>query len=297
MRSLPPSLSASLASGATTLASCWIIERTDGVRLGFTDHDEDLTIQGVTCAAETGASATAIEQSVGLSVEGLEVMGALQDGRLTERELARGRFDGARIEVWRVDWSHPASRVLMMAGHVGEISRGRTGFVGEVRSLSAALNQARGRLYQRSCDAQLGDARCGVNAGSAAYRATGRAQEVLSSRALRASGLQSFADGWFAGGLLRWISGANAGLAREVRSHIRLSRYTTATLDLWEPMPEPIAAGDDFTVTAGCSKTIEDCRRKFGNVTNFRGFPHLPGNDFVTSYAQPGPENDGGSSV
>ena len=65
-------------------------------------------------------------------------------------------------------------------------------------------------------------------------------------------------------------------------------------IDLWQAMPQPIAAGDTFTVTAGCDKRFATCRDRFANGVNFRGFPHIPGNDFVTSYAvQGGPGNDG----
>jgi uncharacterized phage protein (TIGR02218 family) len=47
-------------------------------------------------------------------------------------------------------------------------------------------------------------------------------------------------------------------------------------------------------VTAGCDKRFETCRTKFANAVNFRGFPHLPGNDFVVAYAVPGePGHDG----
>jgi uncharacterized phage protein (TIGR02218 family) len=52
-------------------------------------------------------------------------------------------------------------------------------------------------------------------------------------------------------------------------------------LALWQPMPEPVAERDLFVVTAGCDKRFETCRTKFANAVNFRGFPHLPGNDFV----------------
>jgi uncharacterized phage protein (TIGR02218 family) len=53
-------------------------------------------------------------------------------------------------------------------------------------------------------------------------------------------------------------------------------------------MPEPIAAGDAFRVTAGCDKRLGTCLAKFANVPNFRGFPHMPGNDFVLAIAQSG---------
>ena len=61
-------------------------------------------------------------------------------------------------------------------------------------------------------------------------------------------------------------------------------------------MPEPIAAGDTFDVTAGCDKQFSTCHDKFANVVNFRGFPHIPGNDFVISYPLQGePGHDGAS--
>lgn len=67
-----------------------------------------------------------------------------------------------------------------------------------------------------------------------------------------------------------------------------------ALIELWQAMPEPIAAGDTFAVTAGCDKRLPTCRDRFNNVVNFRGFPHIPGNDFVTRYAVAGePGNRG----
>jgi uncharacterized phage protein (TIGR02218 family) len=68
------------------------------------------------------------------------------------------------------------------------------------------------------------------------------------------------------------------------------------TLDLWQAMPQPIATGDTFTVTAGCDKRFDTCHDRFNNVVNFRGFPHIPGNDFVVRYPVQGePGNDGSS--
>jgi uncharacterized phage protein (TIGR02218 family) len=60
-------------------------------------------------------------------------------------------------------------------------------------------------------------------------------------------------------------------------------------------VPEPIASGDTFTVTAGCDKIFATCRDRFANTVNFRGFPHIPGNDFVVATPSVGAGNDGGS--
>ena len=46
---------------------------------------------------------------------------------------------------------------------------------------------------------------------------------------------------------------------------------------------------------AGC-KALAVCGAKFGNVANFRGFPHIPGADVVTRYGvQGGLDATGGS--
>ncbi|BCM87089.1 DUF2163 domain-containing protein [Methylobacterium indicum] len=292
MKTLSPSLAASLASGVTTLCQCWIVTRTDGLRLGFTDHDEDLVVDGVTCSAESGATGTAVEQGTGLAADSLEIVGALTSGRLAESELARGLFDGAAVAVWRVDWASPADRVLILSGTVGEVSRGPTAFTAEVRGLADRLNQPRGRVYQRSCDALLGDARCGIDAGAAAIRGAGTVATVRSARSVTASGLSAYVSRWFEAGRLVWTSGANAGAAVEVRAHGLAGGL--ASLDLWEPMPAPINPGDTFQVVAGCDKSLASCRDKFANVLNFRGFPDLPGNDYAVAYAVQGADNDGG---
>ena len=61
-------------------------------------------------------------------------------------------------------------------------------------------------------------------------------------------------------------------------------------------MPEQIEAGDTFVVTAGCDKRFDTCRARFNNAVNFRGFPHIPGNDFITSYAIAGAPGNTGKS-
>jgi uncharacterized phage protein (TIGR02218 family) len=66
-------------------------------------------------------------------------------------------------------------------------------------------------------------------------------------------------------------------------------------LELWQPMVAAIAAGDAFTVSAGCDKRFSTCRDRFENIVNFRGFPQMPGNDFALSYPTAGGGHEGGS--
>ena len=69
----------------------------------------------------------------------------------------------------------------------------------------------------------------------------------------------------------------------------------TVTVELWQAMSEPVAAGDAFTISAGCDKQFATCKSRFANQANFRGFPYMPGNDTVLSYPSSSTPLDGGS--
>lgn len=66
MRDIPEELAARIDSGAATLCHVWLLRRADGVRMGFTDHDRDLTVDGLTCRAGSGWTAGAAEAQTGL---------------------------------------------------------------------------------------------------------------------------------------------------------------------------------------------------------------------------------------
>jgi uncharacterized phage protein (TIGR02218 family) len=294
MLTIPSALQTKLDSGVTTLARCWIVTRNDGVAQGFTDHDEDIVLDGVTCRAASGLTPSEASAQLGLAVTGTELSGALSDDTLTEADLAAGRYDGAAIEVWLVDWSEPSLRLKLQAGELGEVRRAGASFTAELRGLAARFAEDSGRLYTATCNADLGDVRCTVDLTTPAMRGEGSVAALTATSAFRAAGLDDYADDWFTAGRLVWTSGANAGQAVEVKSH--RADAEGVTIALWQAMPEPLAAGDTFTVTAGCDKHFDTCVAKFDNAANFRGFPHIPGNDFVVRYPAPGePGNDGGS--
>jgi uncharacterized phage protein (TIGR02218 family) len=286
MKLLPPALQSHLATGTTTLAWCWRITRNDGTKLGFTDHDRDLAFDGTAFEAATGFTASEIKDALGLSVDNLEVSSALKSDRLNEDDLAAGLYDDAIVEIWRVNWTDTDQRVLMRSGSLGEVRRSGAAFTAEVRGLAHYLQQPKGRLYQSACDADLGDARCGIDLDNPAFRGTGTVLAAPTPRLVTASGLAAFAAGWFTRGLVTFTSGANAGRSHEVKRHTLAG--TEATIELWQPMASAISAGDTFTVTAGCDKQLATCKTRFANAANFRGFPHMPGPDYILAVAKPG---------
>jgi uncharacterized phage protein (TIGR02218 family) len=288
MRTLPPGLQAHLDSGSTTLAQCWRITLKSGERLGFTDHDRALVFDGTTFEASAGFTGSSIESTTGLSVDNMEAEGALQSTRLDEARLKAGDFDHAAIEIWRVNWQDVSQRVLLRKGHLGEVAYGDGAFKAEVRGLSHLLSQQKGRLYQFGCDAELGDGRCGVALNTATFSDAGVVVSVEAA-AVVLSGI-AFLDDWATRGRLVFTaSGKSVGVKRQ-RNVGALTR-----VELWQALPFSVLVGDAVTLVAGCDKQFSTCKTKFVNAANFRGFPHMPGTDFVAAFATSGdPNNNGG---
>ena len=213
MRDIPDEMAARIESGAARLCHVWRLERTDGTALGFTDHDRDLTLDGLVCRAASGWTAGAVESAVGLTAGAASAAGALDDDMITEADVAAGLYDGATVELWRADWAEPTTRVRLWRATLTRIRHAAGAFVAELEGPLAKLEPVVGRTYGRMCDARLGDARCGV--------------------------------------------AAPAGRT--------------------------------------CDKRWETCVGTFGNGVNFRGFPDVPGDDFLTAWPAGSGRNDGGS--
>jgi uncharacterized phage protein (TIGR02218 family) len=293
MRTIPPNLAAHLADGATNLCHCWKLVRRDGTAFGFTDPDRDLSFAGILYAARTGLEAAEATAELGFAIGGGEVSGALISAGLTEDDIASGLYDDASVETWLVNWSDVEERLLLDVGSIGEIRRADGGFVAEVRGLMHRFDEERGRLFRATCSADLGDERCGINLASSTYADTGTVTRTDGALSIAASGI-GFSDGWCTAGNLTWTSGDNTGLSVEIKVHRAVQG--TDEFDLWQRAPRAIKVGDTFRVTAGCDRTHATCRAKFRNAVNFRGFPHMPGNDFIIRIPQQGePGLDGGS--
>ncbi|MGY6704709.1 DUF2163 domain-containing protein [Roseinatronobacter sp.] len=283
MKSIDAGLAAHLASGATTLAWCWRITRADGQVFGFTDHDRPLQFDGTSFESEAGLIPSELRHGSDMAVDAQDAEGVLSSERITETDIADGRWDNAGVEVFRVNWRDTSQRVLLRRGSIGDIRRGRVSFVAEVRSMAHVLNQQVGRVFQNSCDAALGDARCKVDLEAAAFKGSGAITELFRDRAFVVSGLSAFDAGLFSRGTITWISGANTGRRAEISRH-EVSNDIVRIILLEAPV-RPAATGDAFTIRAGCDKRRETCHDRFANIANYRGFPDIPGQDAVTRYA------------
>jgi hypothetical protein len=213
MKNLDAEFSQRLASGVTRTCLCWRLERADGVVVGVTDHDHMLMVDAVAYEPGGALSAGEFTASSGLQPGQAAANGALSSDAISEQDLQAGLWDGARVDVFRVDWECPELSVQIWSGRLTEITHGSLGFEAELVSLKADFERPVGRIFSRRCDAVLGDRRCGVD------------------------------------------------------------------------LDDPQFAG------LSCDQRFATCKDQFSNADNFRGFPHMPGNDAVLA----GPAASGNS--
>lgn len=295
MRDISDDFKTHLQSGATTLCQCWRIERADGVLQGFTDHDQTISFDNLVYQPRSGLTASEAVSNLGLGVDSSDVEGALQSDYISEAALHAGDYDNAKVTVYVVNWQAVEQRTILRVADIGEVTCEDGVFRAELRGLMHKLGQIQGRLFENTCDADLGDARCMVSLTDAALNTEGTVLSALDTQTLIVSGLDGFQDGWFDRGLLTWTDGPNAGRSIEVDA--QFAAFDGHQLRIWLPMPNPISQGDGFSLVAGCDKLFATCREKFANTINFRGFPHIPGNDFAYGFARNGGRNGGRALV
>ena len=276
MKTISSGLASHLADDLTTLCTCWRVERRDGAVFGFTDAATDIDYGGITYLASTGLTPSTIQTTDALNVDNLEVVSVLDAAAITDADLLAGKWDYAAVQMFLLNWANLSHGALQLRrGWTGEIKTGRASFSAELRGMTQPLQQDIGRVFTPSCNADLGDARCGISLS--AWTVSGTVTAVTDAANFAASG-RSEANDYFAGGKLTWTGGNNTGASMEVKA------FAATAFQLTQSMANSIQAGDSFSVYAGCNKNRDagGCL-KFSNILNFRGFPDVPDLDRVVS--------------
>lgn len=262
-----------LTADLTHLAICWRVVRRDGVALGFTTHDRPLMVGGLSFESAPGMMPSAIVGNDDLEIDTMDVAGALTADAISGADLAAGRFDGAAVEVFMVDWQAPdAGRQPLARGTLGTVEAGveaDSSFLATLRGPTAALVMTAVESYAPECRAELGDRRCGV-----AMR--GRVERVFVGHEGLTLGDLAGPPVDFVDGRLRVLDGAMAGIER------RLVDLVGTALVPDEPLE--LAAGTRVQLWQGCDKLFATCSARFGNAANFRGEPHVPGGDVLMRF-------------
>ncbi len=281
MRALPPALEAKWRAGVTTLARGWRLTRKDGLVAAATEHDRDLFAAGTLFKAALSLAESPVEAELSLSPGHAALSGTLSLAGVSADDIELGRWDQAKVEAYLIDWQAPELCLPLWSGFVQAIICQSSKFELNIQTLEPAMNRMLGRYYTRTCDAILGDDRCGVDLTEASFHAQASIVSVESDRALTLSLTQTLEVAALAGGVLRVTSGRAAGLERALQ-HVEVVGGHLLAL-LAQPTPIWPAPGDQLTLSLGCDKRFETCCTRFGNGMNFRGFPTLPGDSAMVT--------------
>lgn len=278
-------LKAHLGQETTTLAYLIRIARRDGTVMGFTTHDTDLVYSGLTYKAQNSFTASSIESHSDLSTDNLSAVGILSSADISETDLLLGKYDHAAVDVYLCNWSDMTQGVMQIRkGWFGEVTTAKGKYSVEIKGLHDKLQRTVGSYFTAECRHDLGDALCQVNLASTVI--AGTVDEVVSPTQIydySNSSLLAMGNDYYNYGKLTWTSGNNIGLSMEVKGFIVDGGWLT-NISIWMPMPHTILVNDNFTLTAGCDKRFATCKNKFNNITNFGGFPHMPGIDQILLY-------------
>ena len=297
-RNLSAAFDARLQGEVVSLSRLVLIVRRDGTRMGFTDADSALVFGGDIYEPTDGVDSSAIQSASG-GVDNIDITGAVSSDRITEGDLGRGLYDGARITVRIVDrdlltTAHASggsvpeadAALILFVGYFGPVTISDGVYKVEARSLGTKLRQIIGDTTSRICRClRAGNAQCRVPMGGTSNGGNpNRVNRTVSSAAVDGSSITFTGDtapaGHYSWGLVRFATGPNAGVERDVKVHTKLDG-STAKVTLRGSFPYPVGAGDTAILEVGCDRTIETCRTKFANANNFHGEPFLPGNDAV----------------
>jgi uncharacterized phage protein (TIGR02218 family) len=280
MKDMTLSLMNHLKGETTYCAELIRITRRDGVRVGLTDHDRDITYGGVLYRADGSFESGRMRQSGGLKAESYAVTGILSGAAIEEADVAAGLYDFARIDVYLCNWSDLSQGVIhLRRGFLGEVRCAGGEYAADLRGFQDLLDRKACEAYTPECRFDLGDGRCGVNLE--ALSVTGRVTGVLDELSFY-DFMRSEAGGTFQDARLTWLSGANVGVSAEVR----LWDAGAKCFSLWVAMDHPVAVGDSYRVAAGCDKRFATCKARFNNVVRYGGFPHLPGIAKILDYPE-----------
>lgn len=161
--------------------------------------------------------------------------------------------------------------VVNYVGFVTQVNASEPGKA-EIECLTLSPTMHRDGLrmaWQRSCPYSLySNSACRLRKENFSTSVT---IEKASGGVLEASGFAEKSDGWFDGGIVEWIdSETGATDMRPIESH---NGNTVTLLGKTDGIP----IGQIMKAYPGCDKTIDTCDKKFSNVDNYGGYPHMPG--------------------
>jgi uncharacterized phage protein (TIGR02218 family) len=274
----------------STYCQGWVITTKDNVTQGFTNHDRSITINGTICSPDLGFSSTSAQRAAELGTTSTELQSVF--AQITEIDLLTGIYDNAELVVYIYDWSESSIVTTHFRGSLGAYSIGylpgrAKQYQIEVQSISEKLNVSVVAQTSSECRHRFlsqGYGRCNKagtpnNTSDAnAVQITASVGSVIDLKTLVISSPAT--NNWigFQYGTLTFLT----GLLKDTSVNIIETASDTVVL-LYE-LPLLPTVGDQVLLTRSCNKSLAACEG-YDNVSNYGGFPSLPGIDNLISGA------------
>lgn len=303
MKTINATLLAHKKLPSTTLTNLLLIgPLPDATYRGFTSLSGTLIYNdgngAVTYVARTGMELSATSETNDLGVDNAESSSLFpiptyEAEGITQAQIDAGFLDNVPFVVYRVNYNDLTTgrHEIVMSGTVGEVTAkyGQTSIF-ELRSLSQQLKQSIGDLDSLTCRARFGSMPIGTGGGVVEERfpcnfdtsttwVAGTVTSVGSEADIEltdtALGTAYPTAAYFAPGVVKMVTGANAGITREIDSYA-----ATGDIVFQFAYPFNIAIGDTYTVRRDCTKnpTGHNSCTTFWTTTwvlHFRGEPAI----------------------
>jgi len=274
MRVIPAAVQTHLETEVMTLARLIHITRADGVHKYFTDAVDSIDYGGNTYLAAHAFSASAIMTSSNnqsLQSVSLEVM--LNASGISEADIRSRRYLQAACEIMLINYKSPDDGVVLLySGYFKKIEITNNGRAIVEVSSDGGAGGIGGKLgiekYSRTCRADFGDERCGIDIEALAVPFTVDAT-YTATLTFNSDDLHQPLD-TYTGGKLLWVTGDNAGTYSQVKISLADGDIQLVSIS------NPLQVGDTGKIYPSCDKLIDSGCTLYDNVVNFRGEPHVP---------------------
>lgn len=284
----------SAASGFITLLErdetnfCFVLTLTkrNGGIVRLSSAVGDVVYSGNTYSGTPGFDLTSVTSTIFGDAPTVDMIIPVRSGGLVDStDIVNGFYEGAKVEILALDYLQPSQGAIkVFRGKVNQIDGTDSGTATfRCIGFSVGLSDLIVETFTLDCQTNLGDpVRCKVDLTS--FTKSAVIATIIDKLNFTITVTEPLAvDGWFANGAVKFLTGANAGLAFDIRNWTR----STSHVSLWLRTNAAVQVGDTMSIIPGCDKTAATCFSKFKNIINFQGFPKLPTNAALSCDIKP----------
>lgn len=251
--------------------------------LGFTSLDSSVTLaaHSLTFFPTAGLHPSTTESESG-KPSNFELRGIFESVGVTEADLLAGKWNGAEIELWRMNYADlTMGEEVLFRGVISHFTDHQDYFKAEIVGLANRMSTNFGGMTSRICRRVRTftdfPGECGYQDPTTHGFDSQRqviADTIISRLAIDFDGYESVPADFYTNGKAECLTGENEGIAREIQSGVVSGGLLHVVLK--RAFPLTVTAGDDFELTVGCNGTLERCMY-LDNVIERHAEDYIPG--------------------